>query len=130
MSTSNFAGADGEHVGEWVLVREGWRIVDRQVKAAGGHVLDFLAVHPILHDDWLVELKVWGGPRSGRDTVKKAIADAYDLKQLGEPRPLLLVMSHQLDGLLGDMLIRARRAGAINEIRVIGSTEHYGTEAT
>lgn len=127
MTASKQAGVDGEHVGEWVLIREGWKIVDRQFKAAGGHVLDFLAVHPVFLEHWLVEMKTWGDGPSGRDTVKKAIADAYDLRELGEPRPLLLLMSHRLDGLLGDMLSRARRAGAINEIRVISSTEHYGT---
>ena len=122
------AGALGEQTVEWVLVREGWKIIDHQVRASGGHVLDLLAIHPDLGDEWLVEVKVWGPGPSGKDTVKKAIADAYDLQQLGEPRSLLLVLSHRLDGLHGDMLRRAVRAGAINEVRIIGSTEHYAHE--
>ena len=120
------AGLLGEQTAEWVLVREGWQIIDRQVRAAGGHVLDLLGVHPVYGGEWLVEVKVWGPEPSGRDTIKKAIADAYDLQQLAETRPLLLVMSHRLEGLHGDMLRRALRAGAINEVRIIGSTEHYG----
>jgi hypothetical protein len=126
MTRPQAAGDKGEEVARYVLEREGWKITAVHVKAAGGHILDFAALHPVTADEWLVEIKVWGVDPFGKDTVKKAIADAYDLAQLGEPRPLLLVMSHRLDGLLGDMLTRARRAGAINEVRVIGATEHYG----
>lgn len=120
------SGSRGEEVAGWILERSGWEIVDHQVKAAGGHVLDMLAVHPVTHELWLVEVKAWGRAPSGKDTVKKAIGDAYDLQQAGEQRPLLLVISHQLTGLLADMLTRARRAGAINEVRILGSTEDYG----
>jgi hypothetical protein len=128
MTRPQAAGVQGEQTVEWVLVREGWKITDRQVKVAGGHVADFVGIHPTYVDEWLIEVKVWGPGPSGKDTVKKAIADAYDLQQLGEPRPLLLIMSHRLDGLHGDMLRRAVRAGAINEVRVLGSTEHYGQD--
>jgi hypothetical protein len=93
MTRPQAAGAQGEQAVHWVLVREGWTITDRQVKAAGGHVLDLLGIHPAYGDEWLIEVKVWGPEPSGRDTIKKAIADAYDLQQLGEPRPLLLVFA-------------------------------------
>lgn len=119
------AGVKGEAVAEWVLEHHGWKIVGRQIGVGGGHVLDFVAVHPTLDTEWLVEIKTWGWEPSGKDTIKKAIADAYDLQQLGESRPLLLVMSHKLSGLLGDMLSRAVRAGAINQVLVIGAEEHY-----
>jgi hypothetical protein len=122
------AGVNGERAVEWVLEREGWRITGRQVRQNGGHVLDFTGIHPALGDEWLIEVKTWGAEPSGRDTVKKAIADAYDMREMGERRGVLLVMSHRLDGLLGNMLRRAVKAGAINEVRVVGSVEHYGDE--
>jgi len=126
MSRSYQSGAEGEDTTVWILERQGWKVLGRHVRVAGGHVLDLLLMHPVLDEEWLCEVKVWGVAPSGKDTVKKAIADAYDLREAGELRPLLLVISHRLDGLLGDMLVRARRAGAINEIRIISSTEHYG----
>lgn len=62
-----------------------------------------------------------GAGPSGKDTVKKAIADAYDLAQLGETRPFMLVLSHPMTGLLGGMITRARRAGVINDVVIIGA---------
>lgn len=125
MTRPQQAGVEGEQTVEWILVRQGWKITGHQVKAAGGHILDMLGIHPATGDEWLIEVKVWGALPSGKDTIKKAIADAYDLQQLAEPRPLLLVMSHPMPGLLGEMLRRAVRAGAINEVRVVGSTAYY-----
>lgn len=107
---------------EWSLVRRGWKITDRQVPLPGGHRADFTATHPETSDEeWLVEVKVWGVKRTGRDTVKKAIADAYDLAQAGETRPFMLVLSHPMTGLLGEMITRARRAGVINAVQIIGA---------
>jgi hypothetical protein len=54
-------------------------------------------------------------------TVKKAIADAYDLAQAGETRPYMLMMSHPMTGLLAQMITRARRAGVINDVQIIGA---------
>lgn len=116
----------GEAVAEWVLCRGGWKITGRQVTISSGHRLDFTAVHPDTGEEWLIEVKTWEQEKSGRDTVKKALADAYDLAELGELRPFMLVLSHELLGLYGDMITRARRAGAINDVRVIEATEHYG----
>jgi hypothetical protein len=107
------------------MKREGWQVTGHQVEAAGGHRLDMSALHPVYGDEWLVEVKTWGVPRSGRDTVKKAIADAYDMRQAGETRPLVLWLSHHLGGMLGEMLRRARLAGVIGEVRVIASYENY-----
>ena len=82
-------------------------------------------MHPETSDEeWLVEVKVWGADPSGKDTVKKAIVDAYDLAQAGEPRPFLLVLSHPLTGLLQQMITRARRAGVINDVLVIGASDY------
>jgi hypothetical protein len=118
------AGTRGEEVAEWVLVREGWKITARQIVAAGGHRCDFAALHPDTGEEWLVEVKVWGPEPSGHDTVKKAIADAYDLAQAGEARPFMLIVSHRLTGLLGGMVTRARRAGVLNDVRLIKATDH------
>jgi hypothetical protein len=122
MSRSQAAGSIGEDVARWVLEREGWRITGKQVPLPGGHRCDFTALHPDFEEEWLIEVKVWGVEPSGKDTVKKAIADAYDLAQLGEARPFMLVMSHRLGGLLDAMLTRARRAGVINDVKIITTT--------
>lgn len=125
MSRANDAGLDGEVVAQWSLERRGWQITGRQVTTDSGHCADFTAVHPETgEEEWLVEVKVWGPGRSGKDTVKKAIADAYDLAQAGERRPFLLVLSHPLTGLYGQMITRARRAGVINDVLVIGASQH------
>jgi hypothetical protein len=125
MTRPRASGDEGEQIAEFVMKREGWQIIDHQVKAAGGHRLDMLALHPVFADEWLIEVKTWSAARSGRDTVKKAIADAYDMREAGEPRPLMLWLSHHLDGLLGEMLRRARRAGVFGEVRILGSYENY-----
>lgn len=123
------AGLTGEAVAEWALVRSGWVITGRQVAIAGGHRADLTATHPETSDEeWLVEVKVWGAAPSGKDTVKKAIADAYDLQQAGETRPYMLVLSHPLTGLLAQMITRARRAGVINDVQVIGATDWKGSD--
>jgi hypothetical protein len=122
MTTPKLAGVKGEEIAEWALVRRGWKITGRQVPLAGGHRADLTAVHPETSDEeWAVEIKVWGAEPSGRDTVKKAIADAYDLAQAGETRPYMLVLSHPMAGLLAQMITRARRAGVINDVQIIGA---------
>lgn len=127
MSTSSRAGATGETVAIWALERRGWKITGRQVPAAGGHRCDISLVHMATSDEeWLAEVKVWGAAPSGRDTVKKAIADAYDLAQAGETRPFMLVLSHPMTGVLGQMITRARRAGVINDVQIIGASKVDG----
>jgi len=122
MSAPKAAGVKGEEVAEWALVRRGWKVTGRQVPLAGGHRADLTAVHPQTSDEeWAIEIKVWGAEPSGRDTVKKAIADAYDLAQAGETRPYMLVLSHPMTGLLAQMITRARRAGVINDVQIIGA---------
>lgn len=110
-------GAEGERVVEALLGYEGWEIAERQA-LVHGHRLDFRAKHPH-RGEALIEVKVWGAG-GGKDTVKKAIADAYDLQQAGETIPYILMLSHELTGLHGVMLSRAVRAGAIAEVRILG----------
>jgi hypothetical protein len=89
-----------------------------------GHRLDLLVWDPV-HDESLVEVKVWHPENpSGKDTVKKALADAYDLSQCGETRPYLLVLSHRLEGLHLEMLNRAIAAGVIAEVLVPDLTSY------
>lgn len=117
------AGVKGEEIAEWALIRRGWKVTGRQVPLAGGHRADLTAIHPDSSDEeWAIEIKVWGAAPSGRDTVKKAIADAYDLAQAGETRPYMLVLSHPMTGLLASMITRARRAGVINDVQIIGAS--------
>lgn len=130
MSAPQLAGVKGEEIAEWSLVRRGWQITGRQVPLPGGHRCDLTATHPDTGaEEWLIEVKVWGAAPSGKDTVKKAIADAYDLAQAGETRPFMLILSHPMTGLLGDMITRARRAGVINDVRIIGAHDDRGCSA-
>ncbi|MEP7114438.1 MAG: hypothetical protein ABI862_14325 [Ilumatobacteraceae bacterium] len=120
MSESQISGNAGEVIVAGMLGYEGWQIVESQIETFG-HAVDFLAKDPA-GDEVLVEVKVWarGG---GKDTVKKAIADAYDLREAGETRPYVLVLSHELIGLYADMLRRAIIAGVIARVRILGFKE-------
>lgn len=117
MSNSRDNGQAGERAAEALLVYEGWEIIDRQVPVHG-HVVDILAKHPKLGEA-LFEVKVWA-TNSGRDNAKKAVGVAWDLKACGEPRPYILILSHELTGILGDMLDRALTGGALHQYRILG----------
>lgn len=110
-------GKAGEAIVEGLLIYEGWEIIERQA-LVHGHLIDLRAKHQ-RHGEALFEVKVWGAD-GGKDTAKKAIADAYDLQATGEQTPYILVLSHQLYGLLQGMVTRAVVAGAIRECRVVG----------
>lgn len=120
MSGEKAHGTEGEQIVERLLRYENWTIVERH-PLAFGHQLDLLAKHPD-HGEALFEVKVWADPRKvGTDNVKKAIADAYDLRAAGETRPYVLVLSHDTLGWLHrEMLRRAVASGVITEIRVLG----------
>lgn len=122
MTAPKRAGIEGEMVAEWSLVRQRWTITGRQVEVHG-HLLDLTATHPLTGEEWLVEVKVWR-PGTGVDTIKKAIADAHDLAEAGEERPYLLMLSKPMTGLYAQMITRARRAGVINDVQLIGATPH------
>jgi len=97
---------------------DGYEILERQYHV-GGHVLDFL-VRGRDGVEWLVEVKVWTDPQKvGTDTVKKALADARDLKIQGEPRPYMLILSHDLTGSYGAMVTRSVAAGDIDCVSVL-----------
>ena len=128
MSRSHESGASGEAEAKSLLDREHvWKWSPTRPIGAGGHRMDLGAIHIPTGEEWLIEVKTWN-TISGRDTVKKAIADAYDMRQAGETRIIMLVISEHLGGILGDMLRRARKAGAINEIRITGSWSNYDDE--
>lgn len=125
MSGEKAHGNEGERIVDRLLRYEGWEILERQSRIHGHH-LDMLAGHPE-HGEALIEVKVWADPKTvGTDNVKKAIADAYDLRAAGEERPYVLVLSHELPGLLRDMLQRAVDVGAITEVRVLALTSVMG----
>jgi hypothetical protein len=125
MTTPHSSGSRGEAEAKSLLSRERvWKFSDTRPIGAGGHRLDLGAIHLPTGLEWLIEVKTWDTV-SGRDTVKKAIADAYDMREAGEQRLIMLVISEHLGGLLGDMLRRARRAGAINDIRITGTWSNY-----
>jgi hypothetical protein len=111
-------GKEGERIVERLLRYGGWEIIETQ-PIAHGHHLDLLGKHPD-HDETLFEVKVWADPKVvGTDNVKKAIADAYDLRAAGEQRPYVLVLSHELAGLHQMMLSRAMAADVITDVWVL-----------
>ncbi len=118
MSNSSGSGKQGESTVLGLLRYGGWENIEHQV-LVGGHVLDFRAKHPI-HGEALFEVKVWekGG---GKDTVKKALWDAVDLKLQGIDTPYILFLSHDLMGNYRDQILRAEKAGFVHEARVIGA---------
>jgi hypothetical protein len=109
-------GNAGEAAVAAVLGYSGWEIVQRQY-LTHGHRLDFLVRSPA-RGEALVEVKVWA-TKSGRDTVKKAIADAYDLRLAGEVRPVILILSEHMSGLHDAMLRRCIAFGAIAEVLIL-----------
>src|SRR6202042_16059 len=117
-------GLAGELVALAVLELWGWSVIDRQVDIAG-HRLDALVTHE-RHGEHLVEVKTWLTV-SGRDTVKKAIADAWDLwamrKDGHEIPPYVLVLSEPMTGLHADMLKRALEADAISHVVIVPRPE-------
>lgn len=119
-SESRTSGAQGEDVVAALLSYNGWDIIARQVDVHG-HRIDFVAKHQ-QYGECLVEVKVWARD-GGKDTVKKAIADAYDLRAAGETRPYFLMLSHELYGLHAEMLRRAIDQGAIAFVRVLAFME-------
>lgn len=115
-------GTAGEAAAEALLVYEGWTIIARQVPVHG-HIVDIVAKHPDLGES-LFEVKVWA-TKSGRDSAKKAIGVAWDLLACGESRPYVVILSHELTGILGDMLDRALNGGAIHEVRILGFLPYH-----
>lgn len=113
-------GTHGEEIVATLLGYEGWAVIDVH-PVAHGHTLDLL-VKRTDRPETLVEVKVWRDPHQvGTDNVKKAIADAWDLRAAGETRPYMLVLSHDDIGPLHrEMLRRAIEGGAISEVRVLG----------
>ena len=116
MTGERASGVQGEKVALQLLLYAGWDLIERQY-LIHGHRVDYRMKHP-QYGETLVEVKVWATV-SGRDTVKKAIADAYDLQQTGDALPYVLVLSHDLAGLLSAMLRRAIAAGAIRDVLVL-----------
>jgi hypothetical protein len=128
MTRPKSAGAEGELLAERLLAYAGWETVERYPLILG-HRIDRRVKHRV-YGEALVEVKVWDAVKpSGKDTVKKAIADAYDLKGQGCEVPYMLVLSHDLTGLNHDMLERAMAAGAISQVLVLALVPLGGTLA-
>jgi hypothetical protein len=115
--TANESGRRGDATVTDVLDRHGWKLLDSQVEAFGVHV-DRLMADPEGVDS-LVEIKSWGYEPSGKDTIKKAIADAYYLQGRGETRPYVLVLTHAPTGLHLEMVHQAVRDGAIAQAFIV-----------
>lgn len=124
MSESLRQGQWGEQLAEGLLAYAGWEVVERHPNVLG-HLLDRRVKHRV-YGEALVEVKVWGRA-GGQDTVKKAIADAYDLQRAGCETPYILILSHDLTGLHHDMLERAMASGAIWRVLVLALVPLGGT---
>lgn len=117
MTASRRSGRQGESTVLGLLRYEAWGDIEAQVEI-GGHILDFRAKHADVGEA-LHEVKAWeaGG---GKDTVKKALWDAVDLKLQGITTPYILWLSHDLMGNYRDQIRRAMAAGFVHQARVIG----------
>ena len=96
-------------------------------------LLEWVANHCTLHIDWLmtdpdgtdclVEIKSWGSGPSGKDTIKKALADAYYLNSRGDDRPYVLVLTHEPQPTYREMVRQAILDGAIARAIVVTLTD-------
>lgn len=118
MTNSKRNGQAGEEVvAQLLYYAPNLTVLARQYEVLG-HRIDFLIEHD--GQEVLVEVKTWA-ENSGTDTVKKAIADAYDLHHHAWPRrPYWLALSKEMRGLNGEMLERAQEVGAIAKVIVFG----------
>jgi hypothetical protein len=116
MTDSSRAGAEGERTAERLLIYAGWEVVERQ-PLVHGHRLDLRVKH-VAHGEALVEVKVWE-TKSGRDTVLKAVAVAYDLHTCGEETPIILILSEDLAGIYGDTVRRALKAAVFTQVLIL-----------
>lgn len=124
MTEEQRIGSFGEQLAEGLLGYAGWEVVEHPARILG-HRPDFRMKHAI-QGEALVEVKVWGRG-GGKDIVKKAIADAYDLQRLGCETPYILILSHDLTGLHREMLQRAMASGAIWQVWVLALVPLGGT---
>lgn len=115
MGTAKVNGNVGHATAATLLGYQGWAL-EWEYRHPEGHRIDLRGTHA-LHPETLFEVKAWGAG-GGTDTVRKAIAVAYDLLELGETRPYVLVLSHPIGGLYGRMIGRAEVAGALT-VRVM-----------
>lgn len=113
--TARGNGAEGEAAAHALLRYEGWTLTPQV--GVHGHRIDFAGEHPG-RGQALFEVKVWGSG-GGTDTLKKAIAVAYDLKAVGEARPYYIIVSHEIAGLYREMLARAVRGGVVAGVWVL-----------
>lgn len=129
--SSSVQGEAFEQAAEFVLRGAGWDILGRNQRFDGYPEIDRVATDPngVL---WWIEAKgSWqNSPGLERgDTVKKAVAVAYDLmtirrewSQDGQnPIPYMLITSHPpKPGTVPDhMLRRALACGAFNQVRIL-----------
>lgn len=115
MGTAKINGNVGHATAAALLGYAGWDL-EWEYRHPEGHRIDLRGTHPA-EPESLFEVKAWGA-RGGTDTVRKAIAVAWDLHALGETRPYVLVLSQPIGGLYGRMIGRAIEAGAMS-IRVM-----------
>lgn len=131
--SSSFQGRAFEQTAVVLLRSAGWGIQGTNVYPDPDYPeIDICATEPVIHRLWYVEAKgSWNkvpGLERG-DTVKKAIAVAYDLMDVrrewsedgDNPIPYMLITSHlpRIGSLPEKMLQRAMLKGVINEVRVL-----------
>jgi hypothetical protein len=117
---SRRSGDLGEALAIAMLEQRGWKLIERQVRIHG-HRIDALMLDPN-GTEVLVQVKSWQGD-TGRDTAKKDIADAWHLRYCGEQRPIVLVLTEPLRGVLRRMVVDAIDAGFYTGIIVHSITE-------
>jgi hypothetical protein len=119
--TANDGGKRGDATVSDVMSRNGWKLLDQQIETFGLHI-DWLMTDPD-GTDCLVEIKSWGSGPSGKDTIKKALADAYYLNSRGDDRPYVLVLTHEPQPTYREMVRQAILDGAIARAIVVTLTD-------
>lgn len=110
-----------------LLQIEGWGIADRNWRQPDVDVeIDIVADDPKGRRWWIECKGSWEGSRNGltrTDTLKKAIANAYLLRQLPERHLYMIVTSHAPRSGAGMKWIDAALVDLVDELRVVGFTD-------
>jgi hypothetical protein len=119
--TSRRSGDLGEVAAIAMLEQRGWKLIERQAKVLGLRI-DALMFDPDANEV-LVQVKAWQPGNSGRDTVKKDIHDAWQLRRRGEQRAIVLVLTEPMRGILRESLLDALAEGFYTRVLIINVTE-------
>lgn len=110
----------------WTVTARNWRQPDIDVE------IDIVATDPAGRPWWIECKGSWESSRNGltrTDTLKKAIANAYLLRQLPDRHLYMIVTSHAPTAGAGLKWIDAVLVDLVDQLRVVGFVEVVGEAA-